>query len=178
MRCGRLVCNSPPTTKMRVRTFYRVQIALSTCDEQAFPPLSLMDRTIDHDSGALFELRPAEPFRTLLMVLLWLELGQPRRKFNLYVSRATLAEATLAQAANSASNAFASLRSRVPNPSVTSHRLEREARELHPAYPDRARAAPCSSLRGVPRTSPLADAQQPVRARNIFALRQRPAPAI
>ena len=53
------------------------------------------------------------------------------------------------QAASSSSNALASLRSSVSNPSVTSRRLKREAREPRPAYPGRGKAAPCSSPRAI-----------------------------
>src|SRR4029077_9209008 len=47
---------------------------------------------------------------------------------------------------------------------------EREAREPHPASPGRARGAPCSSPRAVPRTLPAAGEQSSERARNTLAL--------
>ena len=49
------------------------------------------------------------------------------------------------------SSAPASFRSSVSNPSVNQPRPEREVRVLHPACPDRARAARCSWRRAVPR---------------------------
>ena len=48
---------------------------------------------------------------------------------------------------------------------------------LHPACPDRARAAPCSSPRAAPRILPAAGARPRAHARNMLPLSPRPAPA-
>src|SRR5580704_13255536 len=57
----------------------------------------------------------------------------------------------------------------------TSHRPEREDRGLAAACPDRARAAPSSSLRAVPRILLVVDVQPRVRDQNAFRLFPYPA---
>ena len=79
---------------------------------------------------------------------------------------------------NSSSNAFASFRSSVSKPfgEPAVDRSEKIAGLLH-ACPDRARAAPCSSPRAVPRTLLAAYARPRARARNTLPLSPHPAPA-